>query len=191
LALAWQGQLENATSENKRAVELDPLSPEILATSAWALAWRGKYDEAKELTRKALDLDPTNVFAQFMMGWIDVEAGKLNLAIPELQKAQAMKAPPYVTGYLGYAYGASGDRAQALAQIEALDQRSLNGYVAPFNVAIVYLGLGDRERALRALERAYAAHSEWVGILKMDRIFDPLRSDPRFAALLRKMGLDK
>ena len=75
-----------------------------------------------------------------------------------------------------------------MAQIEAMKQESLRGYVPPFNLAIVCLGLGDRGRALDYLEQAYAADSQWLCWLKQDRIFDPLRSDLRFQALLRRMN---
>ncbi len=102
-----------------------------------------------------------------------------------------MAAPPYVAAYLGYSYGASGDRTHAMAIIEELNKRSLHGYVPPFNPAIVYLGLGDRERALSCLEQAYAAHSQMLGFLKMDRMFDPLPKDPRFITLLKKLNFEK
>jgi TolB-like protein/class 3 adenylate cyclase/Tfp pilus assembly protein PilF len=190
-ALAQQGRLDEALAQSQRATELDPLSPEILADSAWALAWKGKYDAAKAQARKALDLDPTNYFAQFMIGWIDLDAGKFSDAIPELEKAAATTgAPPYIAAYIGYSYGASGDRVHALAQIEVLNKRSLHGYVPPLSPAIVYLGLGDRERAMTGLQQAYAAHSQLLGLVKMDRIFDPLRKDPRFIALLKKLNFE-
>jgi len=86
----------------------------------------------------------------------------------------------WVAAWLGYAYGASADRVKPSAMIEQLNHESLHGYVPPFNLAIVYLGMGDRERALDGLEKAYAAHSQWMTFLKMDRIFGPLRSEPRF-----------
>lgn len=186
-ALAQQGRLVEASAENVLAVQLDPLSPEILAMSAWALAWQEKYDAAKQMTRKALDLDPSNVFAQFMMGWTDVQAGNISDAIPELQRALAMKGPPYAASYLGYVYAASGDRTHAIAEIEELKKRAVHGYVDPYHLAIIHLGLGDRERALTGLEEAYRAHSQFCGLLKMDRAFAPLRSEPRFIALLKKM----
>jgi adenylate cyclase len=103
----------------------------------------------------------------------------------------AAKDPSYVAGWLGYAYGATGDRARAMAVIEELNRKSLHGYVPPFNLAIVYLGMGDSERAMDYLEQAYSAHSQWLCWLKMDRIFDPLRKEPRFIALMKKMRLDK
>ena len=75
--------------------------------------------------------------------------------------------------------------------IEELRQQSLQRFISPFYPAIIYLGLGDRERALGGLEKAYEARSNWLATLKMDRIFDPLRSDPRFIELLTKVGLNK
>ena len=191
LALVWQGRLDEGAAESRRAVELDPLSPEIATDMAYALAWQGKFDAAKEQERISLSLDPTLYYAQFVIGWIDVEAGKLDEAIPELQKAAAMESPAWVAAWLGYAYGASGDRVKALAMIEELKHKAVHGFAPPFNLAIVYLGMGDHERALDGLETAYAANSQWVALLKMDRIFDPLRSEPRFIALLKKVHLDK
>lgn len=106
-----------------------------------------------------------------------------------MRKAKAMEAPAFMTAWLGYAYGASGDRTHAMA--EMLKHKSFRGSVPPFSQAIVYLGLGDRARTLDYLERAYTSDSQWLGWLKNDRIFDPLRSEPRFVALMKKLRLDK
>ena len=149
--------------------------------------FQGSFQEAKEQARRASELDPTYFFSPFVYGWADIEAGKIGDAIPALKKAKAMESPAFVTAWLGYAYGASGDRARAMAEIEDLEKMSLHGEVPPFNLAIVYLGLGDRARALDHLERAYASDSQWLGWLKEDRMFDPIRSEPRFAALMRKL----
>jgi len=157
--------------------------------SCFAFAWQGKYHGAGEQAKRASDLDPAYFFPQMAYGWIDIEAGKIHDAIPELRRAKAMESPAFVTAFLGYAYGASGDRARAMAEMEDLKRRSLHGHVLPFNLALVYIGLGDRERALDHLERAYASDSQWMG-LKNDRIFDPLRSEPRFVALMRKLRFD-
>jgi len=75
--------------------------------------------------------------------------------------------------------------------IEELEQRSLRGYVEPYYLALIYVGMGDREQALDELEQAYAAKCQWLTFLKVERIFDPLRSDPRFIELLKKVHLDK
>jgi adenylate cyclase len=191
LALALQGRLDEAVAEGQRAAELDPLSPQIPLDNTYALAWQGKYQAAKAQANRALELDPTYFWPPYAIGLIDIQAGKVSDAIPELRKANALQAPAWVAGWLGYAYGASVDRANALATVEELNKRSLHGYVPPFNLAIVYLGMGDRERALDYLERAYAAHSQWMVLLKMDRIFDPLRKEPRFIALMKKLNFGK
>jgi tetratricopeptide (TPR) repeat protein len=123
-------------------------------------------------------------------GWIALEQGNVRAAIPELEKAAAMEAPPFATAFLGYAYGAAGDRARALATLEELKKKAVHGYVPPFNLAIVYLGLGDLERAMDLLEQASADDSQWMMYLKVDRIFDPLRANPRFIALLKKENFE-
>jgi TolB-like protein/Tfp pilus assembly protein PilF len=191
LGLAFEGRLEESEAEGKRAAQLDPLDPQISIDNLMALAWQGKFQAATEEARKAADLDPAFFFAPWGYGWVDIQAGKVGEAIAELQKAQALEAPPFVTAWLGYAYAASGDRAHALATIDELKRKSLHGYVPQFNLAIVYLGLGDHARALDYLEQADAADSQWLIYIRGDRIFDPLRADSRFAALMRKKGFDK
>jgi hypothetical protein len=84
----------------------------------------------------------------------------------------------------------AGDRAAALQELEELKKASAPGQVLPFNMAVVSLGLGDHARAVEYLEKAHAGDSQWMGWLKMDRMFDPLRKDPRFLALLKKIRLD-
>jgi serine/threonine-protein kinase len=125
------------------------------------------------------------------LGWIALEQGNVRAAIPELEKAAAMESPPFVTAFLGYAYGAAGDRARALATIEQLKKKSVHGYVPPFNLAIIHVGLGDLERAMDLLEQASSDDSQWMMYLKFERIFDPLRTNPRFIALMKKCHFDQ
>jgi len=191
LELADLGRLDESLAEGKRATELDPLSPQVLLDTAYALAWQDKYQGAKEQAKRARDIDPAYFGSPLIIGWTDIQAGKISDAIPELQKANAMDSPTWVAGYLGYAYGAAGDHAKASAIIEEMKHKSLNGSVPPFNLALVYIGMGDRERALGSLEEAYAAHSIWLCLLKMERVFDPLRSEPRFIALIKKLNFQK
>ena len=102
-----------------------------------------------------------------------------------------MNSPPFVTGLLGYAYAKSGNRAKAESTIAELNQMSSRRFVDPFGPALVYLGLGDNQRALDLLEKTYKVRSQDVLWLKVDKIFDPLRSESRFIALLKKVGFDK
>jgi len=191
IGLSFQGRLEEAIAEGKRAAALDPLSPQIPTDSAMAFGFQGNYEAARELTRRAADLDPTYFFPPFEEGWVEIQAGRVQDAIPKLGKAKAMGAPGFVSAWLAYAHGAAGDRAAAMAEAEDLKKTSLRGTPTAFNLALVSLGLGERARALDDLEKAYAEDSQWLGWLKLDKAFDPLRSDPRFAALLKKLGFEK
>ena len=125
LGLAFQGRLDEAIAEGKRAAELDPLSPQIPLDNLMGLAWKGKYQAAMQEAKRAADLDPAFFFPQWGYGWVDIQAGKTAAAIPAFQKAKAMESPAFITAWLGYAYGASGDRLHALAQIEDLKKTSL------------------------------------------------------------------
>ncbi len=191
IGLALQGRFDEAIAEGTRAAELDPLSPQIPLDSSVGLAFQGKYQAAKDLVRRAADLDPTLFFAPWEAGCIALQEGNVRDAVLMFRKAKAMESPAFVSAWLAYAYGASGDRAGAMAELEDLKKRSLRGSVTPFNMALLSLGLGDRARALEYLEKAYAADSQWLGWLKNDRTFDPLRSEPRFAALVKKLRLEK
>ena len=190
MALAFQGRFDEAIAEGKRAIELDPLSPQVLIDATVPFMFQRNSAAAKELARRAAELDPTYFFPVMIDGWTDLEVGKFREAIPALKKAKAMESPPFVTAYLAFAYGAAGDRAGAMAELADLKKMSRDGTVLPFNLALVYLGLGDRARALDNLERALAADSQMMAWIGRDAIFDPLRSEPRFVALLKKMGVN-
>jgi TolB-like protein/Flp pilus assembly protein TadD len=191
LTLAFQGRFDEAIAETRRAVELDPQNPQVPIDGAFAPTWQGDIAAARTLVRRSAELDPTNFFPAFADGWIDIQTGKLAGAVPHLEKAKAMGAPAFASAWLAYAYAASGDRARAAAEVEQLKKLSLRGSVTAFNLALVALGQGDHPRAVSYLEQAYAEDSQWLGWLGQDRAFDPLRSDPRFAALLRKLGLER
>jgi len=191
LGLAFQGRFEESIAESGRAAELDPLNPQIFIDAIFAHAWNGDFEGAKEQAQRGEETDPTFFFPAFSYGWIDIQAGRVVDAIPHLQQAKTMGAPAFVSAWLSYAYGASGDRDRALAEVEDLTDMSLNGVVTPFDNALVALGLGEHGRAISLLEQAYALDSQWLGWLKNDRIFDPLRSDPRFAALMKKLNFEE
>jgi adenylate cyclase len=187
--LMIERRLDQSLAEMNRSSELDPLSN--LNPAAWTLMYLSKYEAANEQSRKALDLDPQFFVPQFDLGWTDIEAGRYSDAVMELEKARKMDSPPFVAGFLGYAYAMSGDGAKANTIITELDQMSSRRFVSPFCTAIVYLGLGNRAKALDGLDKSYDARSWWLLFLKVDKLFAPLRSDPRFIALEKKVGLDK
>jgi serine/threonine protein kinase/tetratricopeptide (TPR) repeat protein len=191
LALAFQGRFAEAIAEGARAIELDPLSPQILVDATMPFLFQRDATTAKALARRAMELDPAFFFPVMVEGWADVDAGHYREALPALKRAQSLDAPPFVTAYLAFADGFAGDRAGALADLAALRKMSPDGSVLPFNLALVKLGLGDRAGALDGLEQAYAANSQLMPWIGYDTMFDTLRSEPRFKALLEKVNLER
>jgi TolB-like protein/class 3 adenylate cyclase/Tfp pilus assembly protein PilF len=191
LTLGCQGRFDESITEGKRAEALDPLDPVIAVDNTLAFAGKREFQKAMDEARRGAELDPSFFFPQMQLGWIALQQGNVGAAIPELEKAAKMESPPFATAYLAYAYGAAGQREAALATMEALKKKSLNGQITPANLAIVHLGLGDYPRALDYLEEAAATDSQWMMYLKIDRIFDPLRADPRFIALMKKCHFDQ
>jgi serine/threonine protein kinase/tetratricopeptide (TPR) repeat protein len=185
MLLAFVGRFAESLAEGKRAIALDPLSPQVLIDAAMSFIFQRDFANAREIARRAAELDPSFFFPVMLRGWVDLEAGDYRKAIPALTQATTMDAPPFVTAYLAFARGAAGDRAGAMAELAAL--RKLAGDVLPFNLALVYLGLGERDRAIDYLEQALAADSQMLGWLGYDAIFDSLRKEPRFTALLKRL----
>jgi TolB-like protein/Tfp pilus assembly protein PilF len=188
MALAFIGRFDESVAESKRAAELDPLSPQVLVDATMAPMFQKNFPVATELARRAAELDPTFFFPVMVEGWFDLEAGKPREAIPLLERAKTMDAPPFVSAYLAYAYGAAGDRGRAMSELERLKSMAPGGRVRPFSLALVYLGLGDHGHALDNLELALAADSQMMAWLGRDALFDPLRSEPRFGALMKRLN---
>jgi len=191
LILAIVGRFDEATAEGDRAIALDPLSPSILTDQVVALMFSGRTADALALDRKAEDLDPTFFFPAEEEGLVAMGAGDYRGAIAKFQASRARGAPPFVTAILAYAQAKSGDRAGAMAAIGELKKISPGGHVAPHALALLYLGLGDHARALDYLEQAYVANSQQLVWLKVDPMYDPLRSEPRFVALMQRMNFLK
>ena len=182
------GRFDEAIAEGRQASALDPLSPSILDDLATTMLYAGQTEQALELLRKARELDPSFFFPAATEGILALQAGRYREAIPKFEASRALGAPPLVSAYLAFAYGKAGQHTRAMATIEEIRKVSPGGTVAPFNLALASLGLGDRARALDYLEQAYAASSEMLVWLKIDRIYDPLRAEPRFVALMKKLN---
>ena len=187
LGLSFIGRFEEAIAEGRRAIALDPLSPQVLIDATMALFFKKDFDGARELARRAGELDPTFFFPVMTQGWIAIQEGKIGEAVPFLRQAKEMGAPPFVSAYLAFALGASGDRAGAMAQREALMQVPAGASGLPFNLALLHMGLNEKAKAIAYLEQALAADSQQFGWLGYDAMYDSLRGEPRFVALLRKL----
>jgi tetratricopeptide (TPR) repeat protein len=127
-------------------------------------------------------------FAYRRLGQALQAAGAREAAIAEYQKAQALNDDPLVVALLGNAYASSGNKTEALKILDQLKEESKQRYVSAYSFALLYLGLGDKEEALRWLEQSYQdrAGSD-IGYIRVDPLLDPLRGDPRFEALAEKI----
>jgi serine/threonine-protein kinase len=178
---------EEAVAEARRALELSPLSPVINVELAAALVRVGRYDEAIQQAQRTLEIDPKFFRAYATLALAYEGQGDRSKAVAALEKAVPPKGR---TGnhWLGYMYAVTGRRAEALAVAARLEKLSHERYVNPQSIAVVYLGLGDKDRAMAWLERAYEERSfEVLGF--SGEPFDELGDDPRFQDLLRRMRL--
>jgi TolB-like protein/Flp pilus assembly protein TadD len=190
LSLMWSGRLDDALNQVKRALELDPLSLVINANLGFILSGAQQYDQAIQQIQKTLDLDRNFAYAHYRLGQILLLKGMYTEAVPELKKAIALSGgSPRATAELGFAYARLGKRREALQLINELKERSKLRYISPFDFAVVYGGLGDRDRTLEWLEKAYEEHSTSLNQLKVSPAFYILRMEPRFIKLVGRIGL--
>jgi TolB-like protein/DNA-binding winged helix-turn-helix (wHTH) protein/Flp pilus assembly protein TadD len=188
--LVWMGRLDEARNQLKRAQQLDPLSLTIDGIMGILLSSDHQYDEAIEHCRKPLEMDPDYAFARYRLGQIYVFKGAYAEAIPELEKAVALSGgSPRATAELGLAYSLRGRRDQARKLLTTLTAQSKNRYVAPFDLAMIYGGLGEKSRTLDLLERAAEDRDPSLNFLKLSPAFAGLHSEPRYIALVRRIGL--
>jgi TolB-like protein/DNA-binding winged helix-turn-helix (wHTH) protein/Tfp pilus assembly protein PilF len=190
LSLMWRGRLDEALNQIKLARELDPLSLVINANLGFILSGAHQYDQAIEQLRKTLEMDPNFAYAHYRLGQIDVLKGMNAEAVPELEKAIALSGgSPRATAELGLSYARMGRRSDTLRLLSDLKERSKLRYVSPFDLAVIYGGLGDKGRTLECLEKAYDERSTSLNLLKLSPAFVAVRSDPRFTQLVRRIGL--
>src|SRR5208282_3604675 len=173
------GQLENAAIELETARRIDPLSLEINAFQSWSTYLARRYDDAIMVCKKGVEMDPNFWMPHYGLGDTYEEKGMFPEAVAELEKADTLDHNPMNLAEIGHAYAVSGRRADALKALEGLKRMSAERYVAPFYLAIVYMGLGQRDQAMESLEKAYDDHSEMVLFLPLEPKFDGLRGDPR------------
>jgi tetratricopeptide (TPR) repeat protein len=189
--LAPLARYEEAIAAAKRGVQLDPISPEASLFLGAVLVHSRKYDEAVEQLRSGLELDPNYWYTHYFLGWVYAQKGRLPEAIAECQRALELEKDNAENwANLAYVQAISGKKDEAQKIIGKLNELSATNYVAPYVVAVAHAGVGDKEQAFARLERAYNERSSMLTLyLTNDPRFDTLRSDPRFADLLRRIGL--
>lgn len=188
--LMWRRRFAEALAESERARQLDPLSLIIAADNGAILFFSRQYDRAIKKWQSVLEMDPTFQKAH-MISLAYIEKGMYAEAFADLERQRPMMAGPWYLSSLAYIYGRSGQTAQAQHALEELLQLDQKQQVDPRVIARAYLAVGNKEQALAWLEKAYAQHSHELTGLKVTPEFDPLRSDPRFQELVRKVGLPR
>jgi serine/threonine-protein kinase len=186
------GRMDQALSEIQKAQELDPLSPVITVNVGETYFFKKDYPRATGEMRKLIELDPTFALSHYQLGFMYLLTGELQSAVEEFETVRTIVGKgPYGLGGLGCAYARAGRTADAQKVIAQLSTFLKQGYAMEFSLALTYFGLDDRVSMFLWLERACDTRAIGIERLKYDPLFDPLRSDSRFAALLKKYGLDR
>ncbi len=188
--LGHVGRFAESLAEIERALELDPLSPVAQVVRGWLLYQARQYDRAVEQLTKLTVRDPAFAIAHEVLGLVYQQQERHDDAIAEFRQAVSLsRQAPFYLASLGHAYGVSGRIDEAKKILDQLIEESKRIYVSPFLIALVHVGLDDKDQAFSWLEEARAAGTYRFLYLKVFPIFDRLRDDPRFDELVRRSGL--
>jgi TolB-like protein/Flp pilus assembly protein TadD len=189
LYLYEESRLDEAIAAIHRAQQLDPASPNIARAAGLILSSEKQYDQAIKELHRAIELDPTHFNTHVGLGELYVRTGRFSEALAELEKADQMSAGnPPIRARLAWSYAQGGRKQEAERLLAELLGKVKPGYLA-VPIALVYMGLGRKQDALGWLERAADEHESGVTGLGANPDWEPLRSDPRFQAILRRVGL--
>jgi eukaryotic-like serine/threonine-protein kinase len=186
LYLRSRGRLDEALAEIKRAQELDPLSPILGVNISFVYLLKNDVGSAQEQAQRLVELDPNFPLAHEPLGRVRIKQQRYTEAIAAFQQDVATDRTAYALGNLGYAYAVAGRRDEALGILKELEEKYQRRESLGQYLALVYSGLGNKDQAFAWLERDFQAHS---GFVIEDLGFDSIRGDPRYADLLRRMGL--
>jgi TolB-like protein/Flp pilus assembly protein TadD len=188
--LMCMGREEEAIAEERRALELDPLSLTFRHNLARALHYAHRDEEAIAEEQGVLDMDSNFYQAHTLLGWVFLAKGQQEEAVAELRTASELSRGALIAlANLGYAQGVTGNRPEAVMTLERLRELSTERHVPGYQFAILSSGLGEKDQAFACLEEAYQQRSNYLLFLKVIDTMVPLRSDPRFQQLLRRIGL--
>ena len=188
--LMTMGRREESLAAANRALELDPLDLPNNAHQGWHYIFIRQYDKAIEPLQKTLELNPNFSIARWYLGLTYEQQGGFEEAVAEFEQSVRLTGGlPSMVALLGHAYAVQNRAADAQAILRQLIARSQKEYVPPYPVAVIYAALGQKDDAFAWLEKAYDERDSWMDYLGLDPRLDGLRSDPRFADLLRRMKL--
>jgi tetratricopeptide (TPR) repeat protein len=187
--LGMRGEFDRGLEELKQAQQLEPLLTTAKTRTASLLYWARRYDEAIAQITESLALDDRPGIAHALLGRIYLHTGRYDLALAEFAKTPG--PTPGSFGDVGQTLALSGRRAEALAELDRVLKLSTQRYVSAVDIASIYAGLGDTDNALAWLDRALQERASALGWLAQNPTFDRLHDDPRFAAIVDRVGLSK
>src|SRR5438445_4505242 len=185
--LGGLGRLDEAIAKDKKAIELDPLNSFFQSALAYFLYHARRYDDAIVQIKKTLELDPASTLGRHFLGCCLLWKGDTAGAIAEFQRSKIVVTGAWYQGLLGYAYAISGDRPKAEQMLRELEEMAKRQYVNTTAFASIYLGLGEKEKALDWLDKSYQDQESACWYLTVDPIYDSVRNEPRFQALVQKV----
>lgn len=191
--LAVTNRVEESLAAIKRTAKIAPFSISTQIAIGRHLYYARKYDAASRQFKKVLKLEQDNHLALTHLGQAYVKMSMFREAIDCFEKAKTItkgKDTACLSG-LGYAFGMSGKKEDALKTLEELNNLASQRYVDPAYIAAIYIGIGDKDNAFQSLEEAYICRSNWMKYLLVEHMFEPLHDDPRFVALVKKVGLKR
>jgi tetratricopeptide (TPR) repeat protein len=192
LYLGVMGRYEKCAAETYRALELDPIDLVFNSIHAVMLYWGRRYDAAIEQFQKALDMDPNFYIANLYLGLALSAKRMWREALEPFERALAVSpGSPFAMGFIGYALAASGRKKEALEMLDRLEELSRERFVGAFDKAVIHLGLEADDRMFDYLERAFDEKESWLAMLNTLPLWDGVRSDPRFVALMRRVGFQR
>jgi tetratricopeptide (TPR) repeat protein len=183
------GQHEEAIKEVKTARDFDPLSPRIAANVGYFLYRAHKNDQALEELKKAIELYPEHAQNYNYIALVYAALGQYEEALTSCQHLEEITGEEPII-YSAYVYAKWGKKKEAKKLLIKIIEESEKTYISPTFIACIYGVLGDYDQAFSLFEKAYSERDNILQYLKVDQRFDPLRSDPRFGALIKKMKLE-
>jgi TolB-like protein/Flp pilus assembly protein TadD len=190
MCLRTMGRLDEALEEAKLARELDPLMLIINVELGRIFYFAREYNEAIKHYRKTLEMDPYFPPAHYHLGQAYEQKCMYEEAIVEFQQANSLVGDNQeAVAALGHVYALSGKRDEACRILDKLKELSIRRYISPYDIALLYVGLGEKDNAFEWLQNAYADRSVLLIGLKVEPMLDSLRSDPRFTHLMQRVGL--
>jgi tetratricopeptide (TPR) repeat protein len=189
--LTMSGRFREAEQTILEAQRVMPLSLAVRAVHGWVLFCAGRGEAALDQLQATLQMDPDYAMTHWFLGQLYVQRGEYGAAIAALERATRLSPDASrMIADLGSAYGLRGDRDKAQASLDRLSELSDRGVnVSRYEFSVVYAGLGDNDRAIRELESALEELTWQVVLVKVDPMLAPLRDDPRFIGLVRRVGL--